>query len=370
MKIVGTGYINTPEFTDPDAWLDRISFYTGILEQLSKQHTVESIEQINYSGKVERNKVLYHFLNFKKSNRYFPWKLNRYIRKINPDVMIVNGLIFPLQLIQLRWMLGKKVRIIVAHHAEKPGSGKLRFLQRIADRYINVYLFVSHEMGDEWIKQGIIADRGKIYEVMEGSSSFNVISKPQAMEITKVKGNPVFLWVGRLNDNKDPVTVVKAFLQLITQQPTAVLYMIYQTEDLLPKIKELIESKNSASEAIKLVGRIPHQQLEAWYNSADFIISGSHYEGSGIAICEAMSCGCIPVLTNIKSFRKMTGPGKCGLLYEPGNDKELLSALLQTSGMDVEKEREKVLRQFNEELSFTAIAGKINQVITSLVKEK
>jgi glycosyltransferase involved in cell wall biosynthesis len=359
MKIVGTGYINTPEFTDPDAWLDRISFYTGILEQLSKQHTVESIEQINYSGKVERNKVVYHFLNFKKRNRYFPWKLNWYIRKLHPDVMIVNGLIFPLQLIQLRWMLGKKVRIIVAHHAEKPGLGKLRFLQRIADRYINVYLFVSYEMGDEWIKQGIIAGREKIVEAMEASSSFKVMNRQEAINATKVSGHPVFLWVGRLNANKDPLTVLNAFLQFVAHQPTAVLYMIYQEDDLLAEVKELIQDNGS----IKLVGKVPHNQLEAWYNSADFIISGSHYEGSGIAVCEAMSCGCIPVLTNIQSFRKMSGQGKCGLLYEPGNADELVKALLKTQEINKEKEREKVLQQFNDELSFTSIATKIEQLI-------
>jgi len=139
--------------------------------------------------------------------------------------------------------------------------------------------------------------------------------------------------------------------------------MIYQGEELLQQVKYLISSGERGTVAIKLVGRVDHQQMQDWYNSADFIISGSHYEGSGIAVCEAMSCGCIPVVTNILSFRRMTGPGKCGLLYGPGNEKELLSALLSTGKMDIEKERAKVLAQFNEELSFGAIAGKINKII-------
>ena len=116
----------------------------------------------------------------------------------------------------------------------------------------------------------------------------------------------------------------------------------------------------------QLVGKVPHHQLQSWYNSAIFIISGSHYEGSGIAVCEAMSCGCIPVVTNIMSFRKMTGPGKCGFIYEPGNEQELLEVLLQTRELDIEKERTKVLAQFKAELSFEAIAGKIDRVITTL----
>ena len=84
-----------------------------------------------------------------------------------------------------------------------------------------------------------------------------------------------------------------------------------------------------------------------------------------MAVCEAMSCGCIPILTNIQSFRKMTGPGKCGFLYGPGDDAGLLKMLLQTGQLDMEEEKNKVLRQFKAELSFEAIAKKINAVINT-----
>jgi glycosyltransferase involved in cell wall biosynthesis len=104
--------------------------------------------------------------------------------------------------------------------------------------------------------------------------------------------------------------------------------------------------------------------LENWFNAADFFISTSHREGSGIAASEAMSCGCIPVLSNIISFRRMTGPGKCGLLFEAGNPDSLLQTLIQTNGMDTEAEKGKVLEQFRAELSFEAIAKKINALLS------
>jgi len=140
--------------------------------------------------------------------------------------------------------------------------------------------------------------------------------------------------------------------------------MVYQSEELLQRIKELINSNEKAKEAIKLVGQIPNQQLQEFYNGADFFISGSHYESGGVAVCEAMATGCIPIVTDILSFRKMTDYGKCGLLYEPGNEEALLKSLRETEKMDIEKERAKVLRQFHEELSFEAIAGRIDKLIT------
>ena len=140
------------------------------------------------------------------------------------------------------------------------------------------------------------------------------------------------------------------------------MYMIYQSEELLNEVKELIKN----SDTIHLIGKINHPELQNWYSSADFFISGSHYEGSGIALCEAMSCGCIPVVTDIHSFRSMTGRGKCGILYQPGSEKDLLAALLMTSYMDPEEERTKVLKQFNASLSFEAISNKIESVIASI----
>jgi glycosyltransferase involved in cell wall biosynthesis len=142
--------------------------------------------------------------------------------------------------------------------------------------------------------------------------------------------------------------------------------MIFQTEELLNEINALVNSDVKVKEAIKLEGQVSHQELQPWYNSADFFISGSHYEGGGIALCEAMSCGCIPIVTNIISFRKMTGDGKCGFLYQPGNEKELLEVLLKTREIDMKIESEKTLKQFKEELSFDAIAEKINSIVKSL----
>jgi len=167
MKIVSTSYVNTKSFNDPQKWLDRISFYTGLLEELTKEYEVESIEQINYDGSLRKNGVTYHFLNFKKKKLYFPVELHRYIKNLNPDIVFVNGFIFPFQIIQLRKTLGKAVKIFVLHRAEKPFSGIKGYLQKIADISVDAYLFVSDEFSEEWIKRRIFKNKKKIYEVMK-----------------------------------------------------------------------------------------------------------------------------------------------------------------------------------------------------------
>ncbi len=361
MKIISTGYSYTAAFADPEEWLKRISFHTGILEALAKKHEVISTEQISYSGELLQNGVHYHFIDPRNYHFYFPWKLHRYIKKQHPDIILVNGFVFPWQLIQLRHALGKKIKIAVINHAEKPSAGLRKLLQRVADRYVQWHFFTSREAGAEWVKNGIIARQDKIVEAMEASSFFKPMEKEEAVVHTQVTGSPVFLFVGRLDANKDPLTVLKAFASHVTQQPGARLYMIYHTEELLGDIQAYLEKDIDLSCAVKLVGRVAHPEMEYWYNSADFIISASHYEGSGVAVCEAMGCSCIPILTNIPSFRMMTAKGNCGFLYEPGDADALSAILLQTVKLDKEEEKKKVLQQFRQTLSFKAIAAKMEE---------
>ena len=365
MKFVFISYDYSPNINSPESWVNRLNFYVGSLECLSKANTVICVDQINYEGNFIHNGVQYFCINSGKKKSYFPRKLNRFVKSLEPDIVIVGSLNFPIQVIHLKLTLGKKVKIIAQNHGERPFTGIKKYLQRLADKYINGYFFVSHAMGSDWVKKGNLASEKKIYEIMEVSSVFYPIDKTLARSKTAISGSPFFLWVGRLNKNKDPVTVVKAFFKFSDLCPSAKLYMIYQTEELLGEIKDIIKKENKNT--VQLIGNIPHKEMVYWYNCADFITSGSHYEGGGTAVCEAMSCGCIPIVTDIFSFKMMTDNGSCGILYEAGNEHALLSALIQTTQMDIDEKRIKTLEQFSKKLSFQAIANEMQQVAQSLL---
>jgi glycosyltransferase involved in cell wall biosynthesis len=366
MRFVFVSYNYSPDIHSPEEWLNRVKIYVGSLEYLSRKHTVMRVEQINYTGNFSHNGVQYYCVDYGKKKNYFPQKLNGFVKSLQPDVVIVSGLHFPLQVIQLRLKLEKKVKIIVQNHSEKPFIGIKKYFQRLADKYIDAYFFSAHTIGAEWVSKGNLASENKIHEIMEVSSVFYPVDKIFARSKTQVIGNPVFLWAGRLNGNKDPITVVNAFLKFLQFQPSARLYMIYQTTELLPALRLLIDNEKNNSDAVVLVGNVEHNEMLHWFNSSDFIISGSHYEGGGTAVCEAMSCGCVPVITDIFSFRAMTANGQCGVLYKAGDENALLAALIQTMQMDLQEKRDKTLEHFKKELSFEAIANKIQKVAVSL----
>jgi glycosyltransferase involved in cell wall biosynthesis len=362
MNIIHLSYARCQEQYDPVAWLNHINFFTGILDSMKERATVKSIHCISYEGVLQRQGVEYHFLNLTKWEGIFPFRINKYIKDLHPDVVIVHGLVFPWQLLLLRFMLNNQVKIVVQHHAEKPLRFHKKFLQKIADRYIQAFFFASKDLATPWIKAGQLKSTSKVHEVMEVSSIFYPIEELQ-------KATPdyatTYIWVGRLDANKDAFTLIRAFKEFVAINPEVKLYIIFRGNMLLRETKQLL-FEGGPTDQITLLEDVNHHELLQWYNQAAFVISTSHYEGSGTAVCEAMSCGCIPILTNIPSFRMMTNHGMVGFLFEPGNSTELKNILIKSTQVNVMEEQKRVLYQYESTLSFNAISDKMLHVINKL----
>jgi glycosyltransferase involved in cell wall biosynthesis len=268
--------------------------------------------------------------------------------------------VFPVQVVFLRCQLGS-VKLFVVHHAEKPLRFPKDLIQRLSDRFIHGYFFSSSALGDLWIKRNQISSPEKVHEVMEVSSIFH--STRDLTEVTFIRDT--YLWVGRFDSNKDPLTLLRAFLIFLRERPNIKLHIVFRGGNLVHEVYQILSTEKILSARIVLTENIDHDALLSVYNNAAFIISTSHYEGSGMAVCEGMSCGCIPILTNIPSFRMMTLQGKIGLLFEPGDVNSLYNALCRSTELDLMNERKKVLEQFQQDLSHDAISEKIVKVISA-----
>lgn len=357
MRIVHLSYASMTEYSDPNAWLKRIDFFVVLLEQMAKEVEVRSIHRLNFTGVLNRNGVEYHFIKPKRLSLFSP-DVSEYVRKLDVDVVIVHGFHFPLKVLWLKWKLSAEIKIIIQHHAEKPLRHYKRFLQRFVDKVVSAYFFTSLDQSIAWLADRQINDRAKIYEVMEVPSVFKPMDRSEARAITKVNGSKKYLWVGRFDQNKDPVTLIKAFIFFAKENDDVHLYVIFQSNELINEILKLIQEAKAEGQ-ITLVGKVEHHELIYWYNCVDFIISTSHYEGSGIAVCEGMSCGCIPILTDIPSFRMMTNNGDCGLLFNAGDVADLTKSLQASRSLDTMIERKKTLARYSTTLSPAAIACKM-----------
>ena len=366
MKLIDLNLYMHHEFSKPEEVLEKHRTSSGFAVHLKEKADIQFVKHLNYKGHTYHEGIFYKF--FKGLNKFWfiPFRTYLYIKTQKPDVVLVQGLIFPIQVIFLRLLLGKKVVITAQHHGEKPSNGIKRWFQKKADKCINLYFFTSADIAVEWVENKIISKLNKCVEVLEASTFFKPYNKNLSKKRLWLSGTDNFLWVGRLNKNKDPLTVLMAFRNYLLLNEKAKLYMVFQTAELIEEVESFIND-NNLHDSIKLLGKIKPTELEYWYSAADFFISGSHAESCGFALLEAMACGCIPVVTDIPSFNKITLGNEYGLLYKPGNPFSLLQILSQLEYISGYNLSEKIKNHFNERLSFKNIAESIYNHCAPLV---
>ncbi len=308
MKLVDLTYYCHRDMNAPSQAIALHQPSLGYVDFIKNKMKVEVIIHLNYEGSEVLDKINYSF--FKSTNRFFyiPFKTHRHLKKQNPDMIHVHGLIFPIHVIFLRMALGRKCKIILTHHAESPFRGIKKMFQKLADKFVDGYVFTSFGNATEWVQQKVLPLE-KVYEVIEASTILVKQNKSESRTRLNIPDSDIFLWVGRLEKNKDPITVLKGFEKYLRTNQGAKLYMIFQEENLLPEVKSMIQNNEALKTSVQLVGKINHLELSGWYSAADYYLSGSHREGSGYALIEAMACGCIPVVTNIPSFKKIFPAG-------------------------------------------------------------
>jgi glycosyltransferase involved in cell wall biosynthesis len=204
---------------------------------------------------------------------------------------------------------------------------------------------------------------------MEISTPIVPVNRESAKKKLGMSGNDNFLWVGRLAPAKDPMTVLEGFNQFLSINHRARLFMIFQENELLDEIGELLKKYSKLAAVVHLVGKVPHQQIVDWMSAADFYVSGSYKESCGTALMEAMACGCIPVVTAIPPYRKITKDGQFGFLFETANTDSLFDALGRTIMIDRVAFSKQVMEHFQRELSFRAIADQLYLLCERLIAE-
>lgn len=366
MKLINIVYHAHHDLSTARQVIEKHAPTFGYVPYISDRLNVQLIKHYREEAKEETDGVPVLF--FRRRNGFWsiPFATHRYIVSARPDFILVEGFIFPLQVIALKLALRKHCKIIVQHHGESPYRGYRKVFQKIADRCIDAYLFTSNGNSRKWIERGVIRKKEKCYEVLGASTCMSGSGKQHCRELLHMEQGALFLWVGRLNENKDPLTVLRAFSAYLLFNSRARLYMIFHTAELLAAVKQALHDDPRLRAAVSLVGQVPHEALAVWYSAADFYISASHRESCGYALLEAMACGCIPIVTRIPSFRKITADGEVGFLYPPGDSDSLFAILKSLPLTELDKHSGKVLQHFDRNLSFRNIAADMYKVCDEL----
>lgn len=295
--------------------------------------------------------------------RYHPlffirwWKIAGFVRHHQPDVISIHGFIYPVKIIALRLLAGKSFRILVQHHGEMPGRNSIKKrLFALADKCTDGYLFTACGNKEAWVKNGNISEKSPCYELLEASTFITPTEYTKTRKHLKFSSELYLLWVGRLNQGKDPLTILNGFEIYLAAGGKAILNMIFHEEEMFDAVRNKINSSALLSAAVHLIGKVPHDEMSWWYSASDIFVSASHHEGSGYALIEALHCGCYPIITDIPTFSKITGHGEHGALFKTGDVKTFASLLKNLPAHILNAGRNTRIAYALEELSFRKMA--------------
>ena len=149
--------------------------------------------------------------------------------------------------------------------------------------------------------------------------------------------------VGRLSNQKDPITMIEAFCIVIKRFPNAHLTLVGDGElrdEILIKIDQL-----------QLNGRVhlTGNKNDPWkiYHSLDLFIMSSIYEGLGRSITEALSCGVPVVCTSVEGVPEIVRDNETGILVPPKDPGALATGIINSlNDMDNAKRMAEEGRKF------------------------
>jgi len=270
----------------------------------------------------------------------------------------VQGLGFAHDVIALADLL-PGVPIVLQDHANGvPRLFGRRALRRSLGRVAAV-TFCARAQAAPFIAAGLMDPQMKVYEIPESTCRFAPGDRAAARRALGVAGDPMLLWVGHLDQNKDPLTILAGVSAAARVLPGLQLWCCFAAAPLLRQVRSRIQADPVLHDRVHLLGRVPHERIELLMRAADIFVSGSHREGSGYALIEALACGVSVAVTDIPSFRALTGAGAVGRLWPCGNAAALGQGLLDLARAGSPAVRDQVRAHFERELSFAAVGRKL-----------
>jgi glycosyltransferase involved in cell wall biosynthesis len=331
--------------------------------------SVRVLQAAAYDRQIEQDGVVFEFIKEPRKqtgSALWPRRLIARAAALDPRVVHVHGIGFPVQTRLLKKSL-PNARIVVQDHCNHPPRRSLVPIHRWGLAAADAVLFTEASLAERFIRAGVLDPGTRILEVLEVSTDFTPADLHEARRRTGIEGDPCLLWVGRLNRNKDPLTILQAFALAAERLPHAMLYMCYTDDTLLNEVKARLAANSALQGRVQLLGKVPHSQMQDVYRSSDFFILGSAHEGSGFAILEAMACGAAPIVTDIAAFRAITGR-EAGILFPVGDAAACADAIVRIAASDRDAVRARTLSRFQSALTYGEIGKQLRRAYEAVLQ--
>jgi glycosyltransferase involved in cell wall biosynthesis len=371
MHVAQMSFFNDPQGRTPVQLLEAWASLVDVAEAAASAGVRVSVIQASiHTQTLTRHHVAYHFLPFGRAPgaQVRCTELAELLHTLAPDVFHVHGLGF-VHDVPVLAALAPHTPVLLQDHADRVPVFWRRPSWRRALAGVSAVSFCARSQAGPFAHHGLLPLRTKVFEIPESTSRFTPGDRARARRMTALQGNPAVLWVGHLDENKDPLTVLEGVSAVAREFPDMQLYCCFATAPLLHEVEVRIARDRLLRPRVHLLGRLPHERIEELMRAADLFVLGSHREGSGYSLIEALACGLPPVVTDIPSFRTLTA-GTVGSLWRAGDAAALSQALRRIVPLLGEPMRERVHAHFDRELSEAALGRKLAAAYRELAEQR
>jgi glycosyltransferase involved in cell wall biosynthesis len=241
------------------------------------------------------------------------------------------------------------------------------FAARMLRRFARVVALTPAEAADVralWAAYGVAVDEALIAIVPNGVEA-GVFASLQDRDLARrrlgVDGDPVLLFMGRLEARKRLTFLVGAFAAAAAGRPSARLVIAGPDEGEAQRIVSTAKHLGISSQ-VRLTGLLAGDDRLAAYAAADAFVLPAVGEGFSLAVLEAMASGLPVALSQECHFPEVVGAG-AGITVEDSADRwtDVLRTLLGNAGLRRSMgERARALAQ--SRYSWPSVAARLDAV--------
>ncbi len=354
LRVTQISFFVDPEGRPPEQLLhDWYSLVDIAAAPTSGGARVTVIQACGHARTIERDGVTYHFVKPGPSGLVPRDAFAHVLRDAQPDVLHVHGLGFPDDVSALAEH-APSIPILLQDHADRAPRFWQRRKWRRALAAASAVTFCARDQALPFERAGLLHPRTRVLAIPESTTRFTPGDQRAAQALTGIHGDPCALWVGHLNENKSPLTVLRGLTTIAADLPTLHLWLCFGAAPQLAEVHRYLRRHPHIRDRVHLLGRVPHDHVEHLMRAADLFVLGSHREGSGYSLIEALACGVTPVVTDIPSFRALTGNGRIGRLW-PCGDALGFAAALKMAAANTTQARAGIREHFDATLSMQAL---------------
>lgn len=274
-------------------------------------------------------------------------RLVRLVRAWKPDVVHSHMVHANLMARALRLLVPFPVLVSTIHNVYE-GGPLLMAGYRLSNGLVDHMTIISQAAADRFVGERIVPDR-LLTVIANGVDMDRMRSLPAetraSLRHAIGAGDDEFVWlaVGRFEVAKDYPNLLRAFSEVRSREPRAVLVIVGQGS--LQAEAEALAVELALGKAVRFLGA--RDDVPAVMSAADGYVMSSAWEGMPMVLLEAAAAGLPIVATAVGGNGEVVRDGESGFLVPPRNSATLAQGMLRL--MDLAEERRRAMGERGRE---------------------